>query len=124
MLGDTLDGPVARLTRTSNKFGSEFDTATDHFVQGIAPAIIVYAVYARGGHAVAGVALMAVVITCATVRQALFSVAKMGDPLMYTGLPRTISGYGAMAYVLSWFFFGMNPARYAVGGGRHRRRWR
>ena len=23
-------------------------------------------------------------ITCATVRQALFSVAKMGDPLMYT----------------------------------------
>ena len=35
--GDTLDGPVARLTKTSNKFGSEFDTATDHFVQGIAP---------------------------------------------------------------------------------------
>ena len=54
MLGDTLDGPVARMTKTSNKFGSEFDTATDHFVQGIAPAIIVYAVYARGGHAVAG----------------------------------------------------------------------
>ena len=58
---------------------------------------------------------MAVVITCATIRQALFSVAKMGDPLMYTGLPRTVSGYGAMAYVLSSFFFGMNPARYAVG---------
>ena len=51
MLGDTLDGPVARMTKTSNKFGSEFDTATDHFVQGIAPALIVYAVYARGGHA-------------------------------------------------------------------------
>jgi phosphatidylserine synthase len=115
MLGDTLDGPVARMTKTSNRFGSEFDTATDHFVQGIAPALVVYAVYARGGHAVAGVALMAVVITCATIRQALFSVAKMGDPLMYTGLPRTISGYGAMAYVLSSFFFGMNPARYAVG---------
>src|SRR3954471_16248579 len=115
LLGDTLDGPVARLTKTSNRFGSEFDTATDHFVQGIAPAVIVYAVYARGGHVAAGVALMALVITCATLRQALFSVAKMGDPLMYTGLPRTISGYGAMAYVLSSFFFGMNPARYAVG---------
>src|SRR5262249_54125175 len=89
--------------------------AVDHFVQGIAPAIIVYAVYARGGHTVTGVALMAFVITCATVRQALFTVAKMGDPLMYTGLPRTVSGYGAMAYVLSSFFFGMNPARYLVG---------
>ena len=38
---------------------------------------------------------MSVIITCATVRQALFSVAKMGDPLMYCGLPRTVSGYGA-----------------------------
>ena len=57
MLGDTLDGPVARLTKTSNKFGSEFDTATDHFVQGIAPALIVYAVYARAGQTVTGVVL-------------------------------------------------------------------
>jgi CDP-diacylglycerol--serine O-phosphatidyltransferase len=116
LLGDTLDGPVARLTKTANKFGSELDTAVDHFCQGIAPAVIVYAVYARGGHPTAGVVLMALVITCATVRQALFSVAKMGDALMYTGLPRTVSGYGAMAYVLSSFFFGMNPARYAIGG--------
>jgi phosphatidylserine synthase len=115
LLGDTLDGPVARLTRTSNKFGAELDTATDHLVQGIVPAIVVYAVYARGGHPWAGIALMALVITCATVRQALFSVAKMGDSLVYTGLPRTVSGYGAMAYVLSHFFFDINPARYLVG---------
>ena len=81
MLGDTLDGPVARMTKTSNKFGSEFDTATDHFVQGIAPALVVYAVYARAGQTVTGVVLMALMITCATIRQALFSVAKMGDPL-------------------------------------------
>ncbi|HXU06906.1 MAG TPA: CDP-alcohol phosphatidyltransferase family protein [Polyangia bacterium] len=116
LLGDTLDGPIARLTKTSNKFGSEFDTATDHFVQGIAPALIVYAVYARAGQTVNGVVLMALVIACATVRQALFSTAKMGDPLMYTGLPRTVSGYCAMAYVLSSFFFGMNPWRYTLGG--------
>ena len=67
---------------------------------------------------------MALMITCATIRQALFSVAKMGDPLMYTGLPRTVSGFGAMAYVLSSFFFGMNPG--ALRGRRVRRssRWR
>jgi CDP-diacylglycerol--serine O-phosphatidyltransferase len=116
LLGDTLDGPVARMTKTSNEFGSEFDTATDHFVQAIAPAVIVYAAYSRGGHPAAGVALMALVIACGTIRQALFSVAKMGDPLMYCGLPRTVSGYGAMAYVLSHLFFTLNPARYLVGG--------
>jgi CDP-diacylglycerol--serine O-phosphatidyltransferase len=115
LLGDTLDGPVARLTKTSNRFGSEFDTATDHFVQAIAPAVIVYAVYARGGHAAAGVALMTILVATGTIRQALFSVAKMGDPLMYCGLPRTVSGYCAMAFVLSRLFFAANPARYATG---------
>jgi phosphatidylserine synthase len=115
LLGDTLDGPVARLTKTSNKFGSEFDTATDHFVQAIAPAVIVYAAYARGGHPTTGLVLMALIVACATIRQALFTVAKMGDPLMYCGLPRTVSGYGAMAYVLSHLFFTLNPARYTVG---------
>jgi CDP-diacylglycerol---serine O-phosphatidyltransferase len=115
LLGDTLDGPVARITKTSNKFGSELDTATDHFVQAIAPAVIVYAAYARGGHPTTGVVLMSVIVACGTIRQALFSVAKMGDPLMYCGLPRTVSGYGAMAYVLSHVFFTLNPARYAVG---------
>ncbi len=115
LLGDTLDGPVARMTKTSNAFGSELDTATDHFTQAIAPAVLVYAVYTQGGHRAGGIALMFVIVTCATVRQALFSVAKLGDPLMYCGLPRTVSGYGAAAFVLSHLFFDLNPVRYATG---------
>jgi len=104
LLGDALDGPVARATKTSNRFGSEFDTATDHFVQAIVPAIIVYAVYASAGHRALGVALLGAVVACATIRQAMFTVASLGDPLMYCGLPRTVSGYTAMAFVLSrWF---------------------
>jgi phosphatidylserine synthase len=114
-LGDTLDGPVARMTKTANAFGSELDTATDHFVQAIVPAIIVHAVYVKGGHPRAGFALMAVIITCATIRQALFTVAKLNFPLTYCGLPRTVSGYGSMAFVLSSFFFAANPARYLTG---------
>jgi phosphatidylserine synthase len=115
LFGDTLDGLVARLTRTSNRFGSELDTATDHFVQAIVPAMIVYAVYAHGGHRVVGVVLLSVMITCATVRQALFTVAKMGDPLMYCGLPRTVSGYASMAFVLSRFFFRQDAFSFGAG---------
>ena len=115
LLGDVLDGPVARATKTSNRFGSEMDTATDHFVQAIAPAIIVHGVYARGGHPTAGVVLMGIVIACATVRQALFSVAKLGDPLMYCGLPRTVSGYASMAFVLSPLFFRGDAAGFLTG---------
>jgi CDP-diacylglycerol---serine O-phosphatidyltransferase len=114
LFGDTLDGVVARATKTSNRFGSELDTAADHFSQAVLPAILVYAVYARGGHTVAGFVLMSIVIACATIRQALFTVARLGDPLMYCGLPRTVSGFAAMAFVLSrWFFRG--DARFWIG---------
>jgi phosphatidylserine synthase len=115
LLGDALDGPVARATKTSNQFGSEMDTATDHFVQAIVPAIIVHGVYTRGGHPTAGIVLMAIIIACATTRQALFSVAKLGDPLMYCGLPRTVSGYASMAFVLSPLFFRGDEAGFLTG---------
>ena len=68
-------------------------------------AIVVFVVYARGGHRPLGFALMAVIMTAATVRQALFTVARLGDPLMYCGLPRTVSGYASIGLVLSRFFF-------------------
>jgi len=34
---------------------------------------------------------------------------------MYCGLPRTVSGYGSAAYVLSRLFFAANPHPYATG---------
>ena len=47
--GDALDGPVARLTKTGNRFGSEFDSAADHIGQGIAPAVVVFSAYRLAG---------------------------------------------------------------------------
>jgi len=104
LFGDALDGTVARLTGTSNKFGSEFDTATDHLAQAIVPAVIVFGVYAQRAHSTVGAILMAIIITFGTIRQALFSVARIGDPLIYCGLPRTVSGYACMSMVLSQTF--------------------
>jgi phosphatidylserine synthase len=115
LFGDALDGVVARLTKTSNRFGSELDTATDHFVQAIVPAMIVFEVYREGGHRDLGFVLLAIVITCATVRQALFTAAKMGDPLTYCGLPRTVSGFASMAFVLSRSFFSGDHGSFALG---------
>ena len=116
LFGDALDGTVARLTGTSNKFGSEFDTATDHFAQAIAPAVIVFGVYAQQGHATVGALLMAIIIVFGTIRQALFSVARLGDPLIYCGLPRTVSGYACMSMVLSQTFLSGGDTALIVGG--------
>ena len=95
--GDVLDGPVARATKTGNRFGSEFDSAADHIGQGIAPAVIIFAAYRAGGHPVLGLWLMAALITTASIRQARFNVAKFDFPLTYCGLPRTISGFAALS---------------------------
>src|SRR5262249_51392007 len=115
LVGDTLDGPIARLTHTANRFGSELDTATDHFVQAIVPGIIVFEVYATNGHRVAGFLLMGVIVTCATVRQALFTVARIGNPLIWCGLPRTVSGFACMSLVLAHTFRQAGAAAFPVG---------
>jgi phosphatidylserine synthase len=115
LVGDILDGPVARLTKTANRFGSELDTATDHFVQAIVPGIIVFDVYSRLGHRVAGFVLMGIIIACATIRQALFTVARIGNPLIWCGLPRTVSGFACMSLVLSHTFRAAGSAALPLG---------
>jgi CDP-diacylglycerol---serine O-phosphatidyltransferase len=42
MLLDTLDGRVARLTRTESAFGKEYDSLADMVSFGVAPAIMAY----------------------------------------------------------------------------------
>jgi phosphatidylserine synthase len=102
--GDALDGPVARLTKTGNRFGSEFDSAADHIGQGIAPAVVVFSAYRLAGHRTLGLLLMAALISTASIRQARFNVAKFDFPLTYCGLPRTVSGFVALALPNSMVF--------------------
>lgn len=115
VFGDSLDGMVARATGTANRFGSALDSETDHLTQAVVPGIIVFGVYRQGGHAALGFAIMSALIACGTFRHALFAVAKLDDPLMYCGLPRTVSGFAAMSFVLSRFFFQENPWAFTMG---------
>lgn len=43
ILFDTLDGRIARLTRTTTEIGIQFDSIADVLTFGIAPAVLVYA---------------------------------------------------------------------------------
>jgi phosphatidylserine synthase len=115
LFGDLLDGQVARRTGTSNRFGSELDSVSDHFVHVIVPAILFYAAYRRGGHALLGLAVAGVLIATATIRHALFASERFDFPLAWCGLPRTVSGFVAMAFPLSHVFFAENRARWLTG---------
>lgn len=105
LFGDTVDGQVARLTNTSNKFGSEFDSAADHIGQGIAPAIIVYGAYQLAGYELLGFGLMALLIITASIRQARFGVDSFNYSVTYCGLPRTVSGIIAISLPNATLFF-------------------
>ena len=43
ILFDTLDGRIARLTKTTTELGIQFDSIADVLTFGIAPAVLVYA---------------------------------------------------------------------------------
>ena len=105
IFGDSLDGFVARKTKTANRFGAEFDAAVDHFSQAVAPAIIVYVAFTMAGHQMLGLGLLGVLMTTASIRQARFQVHDFNYPITYCGLPRTVSGLIAISYPNSTIFF-------------------
>ena len=114
LLGDILDGAVARATGTANRFGAEFDTVADHFVHVFVPGLVFAAAYQRGGHAALGMLTLALLVVCASVRHARLAAVRFDFPLCWCGLPRTISGFAALSFPLSTVFRNTS-ASYVVG---------
>jgi len=94
MLCDTMDGRVARMTRTESAFGKEFDSLADMVSFGVAPAIVAYqwgvarlfeygAYWGRIGWAAAFL-----YAACAAVRLARFNTRHATqDKRFFEGLP-------------------------------------
>jgi CDP-diacylglycerol--serine O-phosphatidyltransferase len=114
LLGDIVDGMVARRTGTANRFGAEFDAVADHFVHVFVPGLVIYTVYEHGGHGVLGLAAVGALIVCASIRHARFAAARFQFPLCWCGLPRTISGFAALSFPLSSLFANVGH-RWALG---------
>lgn len=113
-LFDALDGVVARLTKTFNKFGSEFDNLCDHLTYGIAPAFIIYVHY-RGWMPgdpvtarVLAAALAFVLPLTASIRGARFTVKPIKVPGFWIGLPRPVSAFIIVSY-FNTALFGLTP---------------
>ena len=107
-LGDAIDGWVARKLNSANDFGAEYDAVSDHLSHLIAPAVIVYIVYADAqlvaaklGNQIIGGVLAAVIIAAATIRHARNVVKPVVVEGVWSGLPRTILGFMVLGFVLS-----------------------
>jgi phosphatidylserine synthase len=115
LLGDCLDGLVARLTKTGNAFGKEFDAISDHLAQCIAPAFIVFVGYRDLSYPLAA-ALASLLIITGSIRHARAGVAPVNFPLAYMGLPRTASAFIIVSFLNSTLFIQVPGGRW-VGAG-------
>ncbi|HDM10529.1 MAG: CDP-diacylglycerol--serine O-phosphatidyltransferase [Deltaproteobacteria bacterium] len=113
-LFDALDGKIARYTRTSSHFGTEYDSLSDLVAFGVAPGVLVFqwvlAPYGRLGW----LACFTYVV-CGALRLARFNVqVGVQNPGLFKGLPIP----GAAAFIASFILFIT-----AIGGRRESLHW-
>jgi CDP-diacylglycerol---serine O-phosphatidyltransferase len=108
MIFDTLDGRVARLTRTESTFGKEYDSLADMVSFGVAPAIVAYqwgvVRIAEYGHYWGRFGWLACFFyaVAAALRLARFNArAAVADKRFFEGLPSPSAAAIVAAFV--WF---------------------
>lgn len=106
---DTLDGRIARMTRTESEFGREFDSLADVLTFGAAPALLAHTWNLRH-FGRPGWLIPAFYLLCATTRLARFNVqTRSVDSRFFVGLPVP----AAAATLVSIVYF-IPPERWPV----------
>jgi CDP-diacylglycerol---serine O-phosphatidyltransferase len=107
MLMDTLDGRVARLTRTESAFGKEYDSLADMVSFGVAPAIVAYQwgvvrlyEYGQVWGRVGWLAAFFYAV-CAALRLARFNTRTSADKRFFEGLPSPSAAAIVSAFIWS-----------------------
>jgi CDP-diacylglycerol--serine O-phosphatidyltransferase len=107
LLFDGLDGRVARLTRTTSKFGVEFDSLADIVAFGVAPALLVY-FYVGEDYGRFGVLVTALYIIFGAVRLARFNIMSPNtDPTVFIGIPIPAAATFVSVWVLMFEHYEM-----------------
>ncbi len=78
MFFDTIDGRVARLTKTQSAIGVQLDSLADVISFGVAPAVLVYR-WSLDVYGTVGMLVSFAYIACGTIRLARFNVLTMGE---------------------------------------------
>jgi len=102
MVLDSLDGRVARLTRTQSAFGAEYDSLSDMVSFGAAPALLMYEWALRGMGRIGWIAAF-VYCAGAALRLARFNTQlAVADKRWFTGIPSPAAA--ALVAGMIWVF--------------------
>jgi CDP-diacylglycerol--serine O-phosphatidyltransferase len=109
---DVLDGPVARLTRQHDSFGSHLDTICDYITNSIAVSFVIFYAFWQRAHfpwwLAAGVAAFPAAF--GTIRQARGMDHEVSYPCYWIGLPRPVLALFILAVINSSMFnLGVSP---------------
>ncbi len=108
-IADFLDGRIARATRSTSKFGVEYDSLADVISFGMAPAVLVYS-WALAPLGQRGWVIASLFAVCAALRLARFNVQQhVEERNRYQGLPSTIAGGIVAVLVLFVGWLGLTP---------------
>ncbi len=103
---DGLDGRIARLTRSTSRFGIEYDSLSDLVAFGVAPGVLVYK-WALEPWGTWGWLAASLYVACGALRLARFNVqADLGAKKHFTGLPIPAAADAVASTVLLYYFFG------------------
>jgi CDP-diacylglycerol--serine O-phosphatidyltransferase len=100
---DTLDGFMARLTKSSSELGIELDSLSDIVSFGVAPSFLIYSTYFYQFET-SGIILSSLPLIAGGFRLARFNVQLVGfDKKFFTGLPIPSSALTIVTFILSFY---------------------
>jgi CDP-diacylglycerol--serine O-phosphatidyltransferase len=103
---DGLDGRMARMTNTTSKFGTEYDSLSDLVAFGVAPAILAY-MWAMSPFGKWGWITAFLFIACGALRLARFNVqVSVVDKRIFIGLPIPAAAIVIAASIILYHFLG------------------
>ncbi len=107
---DTLDGLMARITRSSSQFGVELDSLSDVVSFGVAPSFLVYQAHLSTLNSL-GVIISSMPLVFGAIRLARFNVQLVGfEKDYFKGLPIPAQAVTVCAFLLQYSTesFGLN----------------
>jgi CDP-diacylglycerol--serine O-phosphatidyltransferase len=109
---DILDGRIARLTKTTSRFGIEYDSLCDLVAFGVAPGILIYR-WGLEPWGTFGWLAASLYVTAGALRLARFNVMyDTGQKRHFLGLPVPAAAEVIASTVMLYYFFGAEGATY------------
>ncbi len=109
---DALDGKLARWLQQPSQFGTELDSLADVVSFCLAPALLIWALYARDLHPVLGALIAGAPLYFGALRLARYNVGQHAKPQShFEGLPSPINALVIVALIFYYYEQGQAAAK-------------